>query len=77
MALPAECLQAEITNLEFEKEIFKHQGLGIDIYEFSDELKAREAQIAELYSRLDQLISTLSGTEQMASAIHNQQRIIS
>jgi hypothetical protein len=69
----ANVLQVEITNLEFKKEIFKYQGIGIHIDDYTDELEAREAQIAELRSRLDQLISASPETEQMASAIHNQQ----
>src|ERR1700685_2077572 len=61
-------LQVEIVNLEFKKEIFKCQdrGTGIDLSEYEDELEAREADIAKLRGRLDQLIAPLPTMEQMA-----------
>src|ERR1700676_318680 len=61
-------LQVEIVNLEFKKEIYKYQdsGTGIDLSEYKDELEAREAQIAKLRGRLDQLIASLPTMEQMA-----------
>lgn len=72
-------LQVEINNLEFKKEIFKYQDgcAGTDIYEYGRELEAREAQIAELRGRRDQLVSSLPRTEQMAFSSQQTRSFIS
>src|ERR1700733_8620550 len=68
-------LQVEIVNLEFQKEIHLHSMYQEDLLQVRDEITAREAQIAGLRGRLNQLISALPETERLtlASATHNQQ----
>jgi hypothetical protein len=68
-------LQVEIANHEFQMEIYLHSTFQEDFHQMHDEITAREAQIAGLRGRLDQLIFALPETERLAlaSATHNQQ----
>jgi hypothetical protein len=71
-------LKAEISNLEFRKEMFWQSHAydicgAINIDEILAGLNARDTQIAELQSRLDELLVALPVTEGINLAIHDQQ----
>jgi hypothetical protein len=66
-------LQVEIVNLEFQKEIHLHSMYQEDLLQVRDEITAREAQIAGLRGRLNQLISALPETERLALASATQE----
>jgi hypothetical protein len=69
---PVHALKAEIADLKFKMEIWKHSDWDIGIDELIAEKNTREAQISVLQGRLDELMSALHTTEGMDFLIDDQ-----